>query len=170
MLWAVWHRATSGTPWACCGPFGSFFGAVFGACWLTWTPAGAARACFTRVARPFTGEWVPVSTTRWHAATSEGVTEGAGSSAAAEQPGPEKAVALRSQSDGSARAYEIGWLWPLRMTKRVSGRATRGGERRNTAESGHRIRGARLERSLTSAWPRWARFSGARALGGSSAR
>ena len=58
----------------------------------------------------------------------------------------------------------------LRMAKRVSGRARRGGERRNTAVSGHRIREVRLERSLASAWTKWARFSGARALGGSSAR
>ena len=41
----------------------------------------------------------------------------------------------------------------------VSGRATRGGKRQNTAVSGHRIRGARLERTLCSVWARWASFS-----------
>ena len=35
-----------------------------------------SRACFARVAQsPFTAEWVPVSTTRWHAATSEGESQ-----------------------------------------------------------------------------------------------
>ena len=67
------------------------------------------------------------------------MTDGAGSSAAVEQPDPEGAVALRSQSDGSTRAYETGWLWRLRMAKRVSeeGATRGGGERRNTVAYGH---------------------------------
>ena len=38
------------------------------------------------------------------------ITDGVRSSAAAEWPDPEGAVALRSQSDGSACAYVAGWL------------------------------------------------------------
>ena len=95
-----------------------------------------SRACFAHVAQsPFTGEWVPVSTTRWHAETPEGGSWTA--RAPLQRPSsrtPKGAVALRSQSDGSARAYKTGWLWPLRMAKRVSEGATRGGgKRRNTA-------------------------------------
>ena len=37
----------------------------------------------------------------------------------------------------------------------VSGRATRGGERRNTALSGHRSCEARLKRTFCSVWTRW---------------
>ena len=48
----------------------AFVGSL-GAGWLTWTPA-TAHACLARVARRVTREWVPLSTTRWHAATSEG--------------------------------------------------------------------------------------------------
>ena len=99
-----------------------------------------SRACFAHVAQsPFTGEWVPVSTTRWHAETPEGGSWTA--RAPLQRPSsrtPKGAVALRSQSDGSARAYKTGWLWPLRMAKRVSEGATRGGgKRRNTAAYGH---------------------------------
>ena len=63
-------------------------------------------------------------------------------------------------------------LWPLRMaTRRCEWTGDdRGGERRNTAASGHRIRAVRLEWSLGPVRARWARFPGARALGGSSAR
>ena len=98
------------------------------------------------------------------------VTDGAGSSVAVEWSDRARAVTLQPLPGWCCCVYKPGWLWPLQMAKRVSGRATRGGERRNKAVSGHRIRGARLERSLTSAWTRWARLSGARALGGSSAR
>ena len=49
------------------------------------------------------------------------------------------AMALRSQSDDCACAFETGWLWPLGMAKRVHEWATRGGERRNTAAYGHGI-------------------------------
>ena len=85
---------------------------------------------------------MPLSTKRWHAAMSEG------ESWTARAPPLQRsssrisrgAVALRSQSDGSICACETGWLWPLRMVKRVSEKgATRGGKRRNTAAYGHGI-------------------------------
>ena len=49
------------------------FGGSLRAGWLTWTPAAAARARLTRVTRQVTREWwVPLSTTRWHAAIRRG--------------------------------------------------------------------------------------------------
>ena len=76
-------------------------------------------------------------------------------------------MAIRSQSDGCACVHETGWLWPPRMAKRMHEWATSGAERRNTAAYGHAI-SLRFELSLGSVWARWARFPGARALGGSS--
>ena len=52
---------------------------------------------------------------------------------------PERAVAIRSQSDGCACVHETGWLWPLRMAKRAHEWAASGAERRNTAAYGHTI-------------------------------
>ena len=68
-----------------------------------------------------------------------------------------------------------GWLLPLRMAKRVSERAPRGGERRNAAVSGRRIRGGRLELPSRSVWTRRVHFlalagSAARRLGDAAAR
>ena len=149
------------------------FGGVFGADWPAWAP-GAACACLARVDRRVTGEQVCLRTTRWHAATSEGesrMAHGACSSLAAEWPDPERAVAIRSQSDGCACVHGTGWLWPLRtrMAKRMHEWATSGAERRNTAAYGHAISlGAFRTVSLGSMWTRRARFPGARALGGSS--
>ena len=67
-----------------------------------------------------------------------------------------EAVASSANLGGSGHCE-----WP----SAVSGRATRGGERRNTAASG-RIRAVRLKWSLGPVRARWARFPGARALGG----
>jgi len=62
-----------------------------------------------------------------------------------------------------------GWLLPLQMGKRVSERATRGGEGRNTAVSGHRIHVVRLGKPSEPVRTRRLRSLGARVLGGSSA-
>ena len=67
------------------------------------------------------------------------VTDGACSSLAVEWPDPERAMAIRSQSDGCACVHETGWLWPLRIAKRMHEWATSGAERRNTAAYGHAI-------------------------------
>ena len=67
------------------------------------------------------------------------VSDGACSSLAVEWPDPEREVAIRSQSDGCACVHETGWLWPLRMAKRVHEWATSGAETRNTAAYGHAI-------------------------------
>ena len=68
------------------------------------------------------------------------VTDCECSSLAAEWPDPERAVAIRSQSDGCcACIHETGWLWPLRMAKCIHAWATSGAKRRNTAAYGHVI-------------------------------
>ena len=56
------------------------------------------------------------------------------------------------------------------MAKRVSKRATRGGERQSTEALGHRIGAPRPERSVRSVWTRRAYFPGACGPSGSSAR
>ena len=58
------------TPRACCRPLVRFWWVSGG--WLAHVDP-AARARLARVARQVTrGWWVPLSTTRWYAATSEG--------------------------------------------------------------------------------------------------
>ena len=67
------------------------------------------------------------------------VTDGACPSLAVEWPDPERAVAIRSQSDGCACVHETGWLWPLRIAKRMHEWATSEAERRNTVAYEHAI-------------------------------
>ena len=98
------------------------------------------------------------------------VTDGAGSSVAVEWSDRARTVALQPLSGWCGCVYKPGWLWPLRMAKRVSKRATRGGERQSTEAPGHRIRAPRPERSVRSVWTRRACFPGACGPGGSSAR
>ena len=106
----------------------------------------------------------------WHAATLEGESR-----TARTQPWRSGDRIARERHlfgcsrDGCGFVYQPGWLWPLQIAKRVSEWATRGGESWNTAMSGLRIRGVRLERSLGSVRTRRrAQFPGACALGGSS--
>jgi len=89
------------------------------------------------------------------------VTDGAGSSVAVEWSDRARTVALQPLSGWCGCVYKPGWLWPLRMAKRVSKRATRGGERQSTEAPGHRIRAPRPERSVRSVWTRRACFPGA---------
>ena len=101
------------------------------------------------------------------------VSDGAGSSVAAEWPDRARAVALRPLPGWCGCVYKPGWLWhcfPLRMAKRVSKRATRGGERQSTEAPGHRIRAPRPERSARLVPIRRACFPGACGPGGSPAR
>ena len=79
------------------------------------------------------------------------VTDGAGFSVAAEWSDRARTVALRPLPGWCGRVYKPGWLWPLRMAnRRLSKRATRGGERQSTEAPGHRIRAPRPERSVRS--------------------
>ena len=98
------------------------------------------------------------------------VTDGAGSSVAVERSDRAKTVTLRPLPGWCGCVYKPVWLWPLRMAKRVSKRATRGGERQSTEAPGHRIRATRPERRVRSVWTRRACFPGACGPGGSSAR
>ena len=77
-------------------------------------------------------------------------TDGAGSSVAAERPDRARTVALQPLPGWCGCVYKPGWLWPLRMAKRVSKSATRGGERQSTEAPGYRIRAPRPERSVRS--------------------
>ena len=110
-------------------------------------------------------------TTRWHAATSEGDLR----TARARPQRPDHRVARRRSLFSCCRAgggcvCKPGWLWPLRMATRCE---WAGDERTRKAEHGgseHRIRAVRLGWSLGPVRAIWARFPGACALGGSSAR
>ena len=71
------------------------------------------------------------------------VTDGAGSSVAVEWSDRARTVTLQPLPGWCGCVYKPGWLWPLRMAKRVSERATRGGKRQSTEAPGHRIRAPR---------------------------
>ena len=62
------------------------------------------------------------------------VTDGAGSSVAVEWSDHARTVTLQPLPGWCGCVYKPGWLWPLRMAKRVSERATRGGERQSTED------------------------------------
>ena len=99
------------------------------------------------------------------------VTDSAGSSVAVEWLDRARMVTLQPLPGWCGCVYKPGWLWPLRMAKRVRKRAMRGGERQRKGEaSGHRIRAPRPERSVRSVWTRRACFPGTCGPGGSSAR
>ena len=96
------------------------------------------------------------------------VTDGAGSSLAADWSDRARTVALQSLPGWCGCVYKPGWLWlwPLRMAKRASKRATRGGDRQSTEAPpapGHRIRRTvpgTIKTGLFS-WRLWARqFAG----------
>ena len=169
--WDGAMRATPRTPRSCDGPRGS----------LSMRPLGLAdqRALQARLARlcrshrsPSDRRTTGVSPHHTMTCTDVGgrVTDGAGSSVAAEWSDRARAVALQPLPGWCGCVYKPGWLWPLRMAKRVSKRATRGGERQSTEAPGHRIRAPRPERSVRSVWTRRACFPGACGPGGSSAR
>ena len=164
-------RATPRTPRSCDGPRGS----------LSMRPLGlvSQRALQARLARlcrshrsPSDRRTTGVSPHHTMTCTDVGgrVTDGAGSSVAAEWSDRARTVTLQPLPGWCGCVYKPGWLWPLRMAKRVSKRATRGGERQSTEAPGHRIRAPRPERSVRSVWTRRACFPGACGPGGSSAR
>ena len=169
--WDGAMRATPRTPRSCDGPRGS----------LSMRPLGLAgqRALQARLARlcrshrsPSDRRTTGVSPHHTMTCTDVGgrVTDGAGSSVAVEWSDRARTVTLRPLPGWCGCVYKPGWLWPLRMAKRVSKRATRGGERQSTEAPGHRIRAPRPERSVRSVWTRRACFPGACGPGGSSAR
>ena len=107
------------------------FDAAFGAGWPTCTP-GAVRALVCRSYRsPNDRRTTGVSPHHTMTCTDVGgrVTDGAGSSVAVEWPDRARKVTLRPLPGWCDCVYKPGWLWPLRMEKRASKRATRGGER-----------------------------------------
>ena len=134
-----------------------------------------SRACVARIDRRVTGDrrTTGVSPHRTiQTCTDFGgrATDGAGSSVAVEWSDRARTATLQLLPGWCGCVYKPGWLWPLRMAKRVSKRATRGGERQSTEAPGHRTRALRPERSVRSVWTRRACFPGACGPGSSSAR
>ena len=166
-------RVTPRTPRSCDGTRGS----------LSMRPLGLAgqRALQARLARLCRSHRSPSDrrtkgVSPHHTMTCTDVggrgTDGAGSSVAVEWSDRARTVNIRPLPGWCGCVYKPGWLWPLplRMAKRASKRATRGGERQSTEAPGHRIRAPRPERSVRSVWTRRAWFPGACGPGGSSAR
>ena len=131
-------RATPRTPQSCDGPRGS----------LSMRPLGLAgqRALQARLARlcrshrpPSDRRTIGVSPHHTRTCTDVGggrVTDGACSSVAAEWPDRARTVTLQPLSGWCGCVHRPGWFWPLRMAKRVSKRATRGGERQSAEHGG----------------------------------
>ena len=134
--------------------------------------SSAARACVARIDRRVAGEQQVCLRTIRHTMTCTDVggrvTDGAGSSVAVEWSDRARTVTVQPLSRWCGCVYKPGWLWPLRMAKRVSKRATRGGERQSMEAPGNCSRAPRPERSVRSVWTRRACFPGACGPGGSS--
>ena len=123
------------------------FDAVSEAGWPTCT-SGAARACVARIDRRVTYRRSGVSPHHTMACGDVGgrETDEACSSVAVgwSRIARRRWLFFNRLQAGCGCVGNPGWLWPLRMAKRVSGWAARGGERQNTAVLGHRIHGTRL--------------------------
>ena len=164
-------RATSRTPRSCDGPRGSLSMRPLGLAGQRALQARLARLCRSHRSssdRRTTG--VSPHHTMTCGDVGGRVTDGAGSSVAAEWSDRARTVTLQPPPGWCGCVYKPGWLWPLRMAKRLSKRATRGGERQSTEAPGHRIRAPRPERSVRLVLIRRACFPGACRPGGSSAR
>ena len=159
------------TPRSCDGPRGS----------LSMRPLGLAgqRALQARLARlcrshRLSSDRRTTGVSPHHTMTCtdlEGrVADGAGSSVPVEWSDRARTVTLQPLPGWCGCVYKPGWLWPLRMAKHVSKRATRGGERQSTEALGHRISAPRPERPVRSMWARQVCFPGACGPSGSSAR
>ena len=159
------------TPWSCDGPRGSLSTRPLGLAGQRVLQARLARLCRSHRS-PSDRRTTGVSPYHTMTCTDVGgrVTDGAGSSVAAEWSDRARAVALQPLSGWRGCVYKPGWLRPLRMAERVSKRATRGGERQSTEAPGHCIHAPRPEQSVRSVWTMRACFPGACGPGGSSAR
>ena len=144
--WDGAMRATPRTPQSCDGPLGSLPMRPLGLAGQRALQARLARLCCSHRSssdRKTTG----VSPHHTMTCTDVGgrVTDGAGSSVAAEWLDRARTVTLRPLPGWCGCVHKPGWLWPLHMARRVSKRATRGGERQSTEAPGHRIRAPRPE-------------------------
>ena len=105
--------------------------AIFGAGWPRWIP-DAARACAARVdRRSMPGDWRTGASPRQTMAGGDvggRVTDGVDSPVAVGGRIAQGQWLFNRGRAGFACVNKPGWLWPLRMAKRVSERATRGGE------------------------------------------
>ena len=140
---------TPRTPRSCDGPRGSLSMQPFGLAGQRALQARLAHLCRSHRS-PSDRRTAGVSPHHTMACTDVGgrVTDGAGSSVAAEWSDRTRKVALQPLSGWCGCVYKPGWRWwPLRMAKRLSKRATRGGERQSTEAPGNCIRAPRPERS-----------------------
>ena len=164
-------RATPRTSESCDGPRGSISMRALGLAGHCSLQARLALVSLASIA-----EWrvntTSVSPHRTMTCTDDGgrVTDGAGSSVAAEWSNRASTVTFQPLPGWCGCVYKPWWLWPLRMVERLSKRATRGGERHSTEAPGHRIRAPRPERPARSVWTRRACFPGVCGPGGSSDR
>lgn len=105
--------------------------AIFGAGWPRWIP-DAARTCAARVdRRSMPGDWRTGASPRQTMAGGDvggRVTDGVDSPVAVGGRIAQGQWLFNRGRAGFACVNKPGWLWPLRMAKRVSERATRGGE------------------------------------------
>ena len=164
---------TPRTPRSCDGPRGSLSMRPLGLAGHRALQARLARSCRSHRSssdRRKTG--VSPHHTMKCADVGGRVTDGAGSSVAVEWSDRARTVALQPlwACAVACCVYKPRWLWPLRMAKRASKRATRGGERQSSEAPGNCIRAPRPGRSVRSVWTRRACFPGACGPGGSSAR
>ena len=110
--------------------------AIFGAGWPRWIP-DAARACAARVdRRSMPGDWRTGASPRQTMAGGDvggRATDGVDSPVAVGGRIAQGQWLFNRGRAGFACVNKPGWLWPLRMARHVCERATRGGERRNTA-------------------------------------
>ena len=139
--WGGVVRATPRTPRSCDGPRGSLSMRPLGLAGQRPLQARLARLCRSHRS-PSDRRRPGVSPHHTITCTDAGgrVTDGAGSFVAAEGPDRARAVALRPRPGWCGCVYKPGWLWPLRMAKRASKSAMRGGERQSTEAPGHRTR------------------------------
>ena len=142
--WGGVMRVTPRTPRSCDGPRGSLSMRPLG---LAGQRALQARLAHLRRSHRSAGARRRTGVSLHHTMTCTDVggrvSDGAGSSVAVEWSDRARAVALRPLPGWCGCVYKPGWLWPLRMAKRVSKRATRGGERPATGQDHWKGRGGR---------------------------
>ena len=136
--WAGAIRADPTPHRSCDGPHGSLSMRPLGLAGQRPLQARLARLCRRSHRSPSDRRKTGVSPHHTMICTDVGgrVADGAGSSVAAEWSNRARTVALQPPPGWCGCVCKPGWLWPLRMAKRASKKATRGGERRKAEHGG----------------------------------
>ena len=133
-------RAIPRTPWRCDGPRGSLSMRPFWLAGQRALQARLARLSLVSLSHRSSSDRRTTGVSPHHTMTCtdvEGrVTDGAVSSVAVKCSDRAKTVTRQPLSGWCGCVYKPGWLWPLRMAKRASQRATRGGERQRARRHG----------------------------------